>query len=241
MVLIPERGDPTLKAIDQILEEKSNAEPKRRYIGASSIGDCARKLWYRYHTDHKETYTASTLRIFNDGHRVEDMMAAHLRMVPGITLWTHNEAGKQFGFSDGPFGGNYDGIITGLLQAPETPHLWECKSTNEEKFKQFKQLVAADEKTALSKWNKVYYAQAVVYMHKAELTRHYLTVCTPGMRDYASCRTEANPDMAEGLIAKAKRIANMKEPPERIGGPDWYECKWCSFYDICQTNNGDAK
>lgn len=233
MVLIPERGDPTLAAIDRILEEETNNQPKRNYIGASAIGDCARKLWYRYHTDMREVFDADTIRRFNDGHRVEDVMAAHLRKVPGIKLYTHDEKGKQFGFTDGPFAGNYDGVITGLLQAPATPHLWECKATAEDKFTAFKKLVNDDEKTALQKWNKIYYAQAVIYMHKAELTRHYLTVCTPGMRNYASCRTEANPEMAEGLIAKAKRIAATEIPPERIGGPDWYECKWCTFYGEC--------
>jgi len=236
MVTIPERGDPTLQAIDRILEERTNNEAPRTYIGASSIGDCARKIWYRYHKGMKETFDADTIRRFNDGHRTEDIMAAHLRMVPGIKLHTHDSDGRQFGFTDGPFAGNYDGVIEGLIQAPTTPHLWECKAVNEESFNKFKKAVAEDEKGALAKWNRIYYAQAIVYMHKAELKRHYLTVCTPGMRNYASCRTEANPEMAEGLIAKAKRIATQTTPPERIGGPDWYECKWCSFYGVCHGN-----
>ena len=234
MVLVPERGDPTLLAIDAIIEAETNNQPKRNYIGASSIGDCARKIWYRYHTDMRETFDASTIRLFNSGHRCEDVMAAHLRKLPFIKLHTHDSTGRQFGFVDGPFAGNYDGVIEGLLQAPTTPHLWENKETGEDKFNALRKLIGEDEKTALSKWNKVYFAQAIVYMHKAELKRHYMTVCTPGMRNYLSCRTEANPEMAEGLIAKAKRIASMKEPPERIGGKDWYECKWCSFYDVCQ-------
>lgn len=234
MVAIPQRQDPTLLAIDAILEKETNNQPKRTYIGASSIGDCARKIWYRFHTDMKEEFTADTIRLFNSGHRCEDIMAAHLRKLPFIKLYTHDEKGKQFGFTDGPFAGNFDGVIEGLLQAPSTPHLWENKETNEESFAKFKKLVAEDEKTALSKWNKVYYAQAVVYMEKAELSRHYMTVCTPGMRNYASCRTEANPEMAQGLIAKAKRIASQTTPPEKIGGKDWYECKWCAFYNHCQ-------
>jgi len=53
------------------------------------------------------------------------------------------------------------------------------------------------------------------------------------MRNYTSCRTEANPVYATALIEKAKRIAVSKTPPERIGGPDWYACKWCGFYEIC--------
>lgn len=237
MVEIPERADPTLAAIDRILEDETNGQPKRRYIGASSIGDpCARKLWYRHHTDLPETFDAETIRKFNDGHRCEDVMADLLRRVPGVRLWTHDEEnGGQYGFEDGPFSGHYDGIILGLLQAPKTPHVWEHKATDVKKFEALKKLKAIDEKTALREWNAIYYAQAVVYMHKAELTRHYLTVSTPGLRDYMSVRTEENPATAEALIMKAKRIAMAKTPPERIGGPDYWRCKWCSFYGECHA------
>lgn len=240
MALIPERGDPTLAAIDQILIAKNEAEPKRNYLGASSIGDpCSRKLWYRLHTDYKESFDAPTLRRFNDGHRTEDVMAEHLRLVPGIELYTYKDNGRQYGFKDdtlGPktFSGHYDGIIRGLIQAPKTWHIWEHKAVNEKKFEKAKQLRNDDEKSALSKWDKVYYAQAVINMYKEGLNRHYMTISTPGMRDYTSFRTEEDPVFAEALINKARRIINAKEPPERIGGPDWYECKWCSFYDICQ-------
>lgn len=241
MALIPERGDPTLAAIDKILEDDTNSQPKRRYIGASSIGDpCARKLWYRYHTELPETFDASTIRNFNDGHVCEERMAALLRRVPGITLWTHKEDGRQWGFEDGPFRGHYDGVILGLLQAPKTPAVWEHKSANEKKYAELAKLKSLDEKTALREWNGVYYSQAVINMHKAGLTRHYMTVSTPGLRDYMSVRTEENPAMAEALILKAKRIASAKEPPERIGGPDYWLCKWCSFYGECHGGNGNA-
>lgn len=237
MVLIPERGDPTLAAIDRKLEEITNSQPKRRYIGASSIGDtCARKLWYRFHTDHKEVFSADTIRKFNDGHRTEDVMASHLRLVDGVELYTHKEDGYQYGFRDGPFRGHYDGVIRGILQAPKTWHIWEHKAVNEDKFAKFKNLAIENEKTALEKWDKVYYAQAVINMYKEGLERHYLTVSTPGLRDYWSCRTEENPTFAIALTAKAHRIAAMKEPPERVGGPDWWECKWCSFYRVCHGN-----
>lgn len=234
MVTIPERGDPTLAAIDAILEEQTNGQAKRQYIGASSIGDpCSRKLWLRYHTDIRETFDADTIRKFNDGHRCEDVMAEHLRMVPGIELWTYMPSGEQYGFKDGPFAGHYDGVILGLIQAPKTPHVWEHKSTAEKKYKELLKLKHEDEKTALERWNPVYYAQAVINMHKAECSRHYMTVSTPGLREYMSVRTEENPAMAEALIMKAKRIAEMREPPERIGGPDYYMCKWCAFYGEC--------
>lgn len=232
-------GDQTLREIDKILVEKNRAEPRRKYLGSSSIGDsCSRKLWYRLHTDHREEFDAATLRRFNDGHRSEDVMADHLRMVPGVELWTQAPGGYQFGFEDTslgplPLSGHYDGIIYGILEAPKTYHIWEHKSVNEKKFAELKKMKEINEKTALQTWDKVYYAQAIQYMDYEELDRHYLTVSTPGMRDYTSVRTDANPEFAEGLKAKAKRIINATEPPERIGGPDWFECRWCSFHSVC--------
>jgi len=240
MALLPQRGDATLLAIDDILVARNNAEPVRNYLGASSIGDsCERKLWYRLHTDHKEVFDAPTLRRFNDGHRSEDVMAELLRAVPGVTLWTHKSETEQYGFKDntlGPkiFSGHYDGIILGILEAPQTYHIWEHKAVNEKKFAELKKLKEIDEKSALQKWDKVYHAQGIIYMDYEGLTRHYLTVSTPGLRDYTSVRTNADPAYAGALKNKAKRIINATIEPERIGGKDYYECKWCPFYGVCQ-------
>lgn len=245
MALIPPRGDATLMAIDKILEDELAAEPKRNYLGASSLGDsCERKLWYRLHTSMRETFPASTIRKFNDGHRCEAEMAALLRKVPGVRLWTHIDADNQYGFEDHtlgpkPLSGHYDGVIIGILEAPKTFHIWEHKATNEKKYLELKKLKAINEKAALRAWNPVYYAQAVINMHYENLTRHYMTVSTPGLREYLSIRTEDDPVYAEALKIKARRIINSKELPERIGGKDYYECKWCGFYDAC--HNGDKQ
>ncbi len=239
MVFIPPQGDATLLEIDKVLEAIAAKEPVRNYLGASSIGDsCERKLWYRLHTNHKEKFDAATLRRFNDGHRSEDVMAGLLRSVSGIELYTHKTPDEQYGFEDntlGPkiFSGHYDGIIHGILEAPKTYHIWENKTVNEKKFNELKKLKEIDEKSALQKWDKVYYAQAIIYMDYEGLPRHYMTVTTPGVRDYVSVRTNADPAYAGALKLKAKRIINATTEPERIGGSDYYECKWCAFYDIC--------
>jgi hypothetical protein len=165
------------------------------------------------------------------------LIAERLRLVPGIELWAHQPDGSQYGFEDlgGRFRGHIDGVIRGLLQAPKTPHVWENKSVNDKKFKLFQKAVAEKgEKNALKAWDPIYYAQAVIYMHYFDLTRHYLTVTTPGGRDITSCRTEANPPYAEALREKARRILNATEPPARVSdNPSWYECKYCAFWETC--------
>ena len=218
MVTIPPRRDPILDAIDRILEAETNGEPKRDYIGASSIGEsCSRKLWYRYHTDIKETFDADTIRKFNDGHRCEEIMAALLRKVEGIELHTHKPDGTQYGFADGPFRGNYDGVIRGIRQSDKW-HIWEHKSVAEKSFEELRKLKASDEKSALKRWKPIYYAQAVVYMHYEGLGRHYMTVSTPGLRDYMSVRTEDDPAYAEALKMKAHRLLRRNRLSALVGG-----------------------
>lgn len=240
MALIPDSIDPTLAAIDRAIEERAAGQPRRTYLGASAIGDeCERKLWYSIRPDvPRKPLDAASLKRFEDGHHGEAVMASRLRMVPGVELWTADEhTGGQIGGTlfDGRFGWHVDGVIRGLLQSPETPHVWEHKQVGQKKFDEFGKLKRErGDKQTLAAWDGVYYAQAVLYMELLDLTRHYLTVCTPGGRDAASCRTEANPTMAKALLAKAERILSANEPPSRLSErPEFFKCRWCDFREAC--------
>jgi hypothetical protein len=98
--------------------------------GASAIGHpCDRKLWYGFRWASRRSIDTAIA----DGHRGEKTMAERLRLVPGIQLWTVDpESGGQISVVDhsGHFCGNLDGIILGLLQAPEI-WLWEHKVVND--------------------------------------------------------------------------------------------------------------
>ncbi len=181
----PSAFDPTLAAADQALEDAENSKPSRDYLGMSAIGaSCERMLFYSFRWAQRVRFNAETLKRFADGHSGEDVQAARLRMVPGLTLITVDpETGRQIGFVDdtGHFKGHADGAVLGLLQAPKTWHIWEHKVS--EKFKALEKLKAEHgEKAALEKWNPTYYAQAVLYMHYSGISRHYLTCSTPGGR-----------------------------------------------------------
>ena len=241
MVALPSLSipDPTLAAADAELEARAKAEKPRDYLGMSAIGrPCGRQIWYDFHQPIRENFKADTLKRFDDGHRSEDIMAFRLRMVSGVQLWTVDpETGQQFSLSDfdGKFKGHMDGVILGLLQAPKTPHVWEGKSVNEEKFAKFKKLKATlGEKATLTKWDEVYFAQAQSYMGYADLTRHYLTVCTPGVRDWDSCRTEFDVEAFIKIKDKARRIIEARAPLAKISNdPNWYMCKWCRYHERC--------
>lgn len=68
-----------------------------------------------------------------------------------------------------------------------------------------------------------------------KLTRSIHIVATPGGRDLISVRTEYDKNFAEAMLAKAKRIIDAKEPPERIGGKDFWKCKMCFISDKCHA------
>lgn len=238
MVAVPPPRDATLDAIDEKIVAANDVTP-RGYYGASQAGDdCERRQWYRLHWALPEYHSAATLRRFADGFAGEDLMASRLRLVEDIDLRTHRN-GEQFEVSAiaGHLKGHLDGCIKGVHAAPKTWHVWEHKQvqqTGSHGFNRLKKLITEDEKEALEQWNSNYFAQAQLYMGLANLKRHYLTVSTPGGRDYISCRTDYQPKAFKAIIEKAERVISDRELPVRISAdPEYFQCGWCGFKETC--------
>jgi ribosomal protein S27E len=234
-------NDLTLRKMGDALIE-NQGERKRNYLGMSEIGDpCWRMLWYRFRNVLTEPLRLNSILAIEDGFTQERITANRLQFVKGIQLdVTDPETGEQFEFKDlgGHFCGHCDGKISGILESPKTLHIWEHKSVNEKKFKKLKDLIVAEgEKQALAIWDETYYSQAVIYMAMAGVKRHYLTVSTPGGRDYTSCRTEENPKHAISLRAKAETIITSEKPLQRLSeNRTFYMCSWCRMKEICFDN-----
>lgn len=231
-------NDLTLRAVaDKIIEQQNGR--KRNYLGMSEIGnECWRMLWYRFRNVLEEHLKLQSILAIEDGYKQEDIMAERLRLIKEITLHTVDpETGNQFAFSllGGHFRGHCDGKIFGIFEAPATPHIWENKAVNEKKFNELKKLILeVGEKQALYEWDIVYYIQAVIYMHSANLSRHYMTVQSPGGRDFTSCRTEANTKDALSTIAKAETIITADKPLARLSeNRSFFKCNWCLMKEIC--------
>lgn len=237
----PAVTDPTLDAINAAIENINNLEKPRPYLGMSSVGmDCEALLWrqFRWCAPAGGGFNAKSLTAFEDGHRTEDLMAARLRMVPGVKLYTIDpSSGKQFGFSDlgGHFRGHIDGAIQGILQDPQAWHIWENKASEKGPAELAKAKDKLGEKAALKEWHPVYHAQAILYMHYGEMSRHYLTCTSPGGRlPITSVRTNADDAEAARLKAKAERIIFSQEPLSKISeDPSFWKCKGCSMATQC--------
>lgn len=239
MVALPDFVCPTLVAADKALEAAQERR-KRGHLGMSQIGkECERALWYDFRWAMKPDFDAATLKRFEDGHRTEDLVISRLKATPGIELHDRDESGEQFRFDDfgGHFSGSCDGAILGLLQAPKTWHVYEGKCS--EKWQDLdKARKKVGEKSALLEWNAIYYAQAVLYMHYSGMDRHYLVCSSPGGRRETAVRTNADPVHAEVLRQKAERIIFTDRAPPQIGGPDFWQCRFCDFAAVCHEQAG---
>ena len=127
-------------AIDAALLARHRAQPPRRYVSTSGLGrECLRQIQYDYLAvpkDDGREFEPSTLRIFEAGHRGEDVVAAWLR-VAGFDLRTHRGDGRQFGFSalDGRFRGHIDGCLVAGPASMAYPALWEHKTLGARSWK----------------------------------------------------------------------------------------------------------
>lgn len=239
MAALPHLPDPTVMAANQAMQENAQGRAPRSYLGMSQIGgDCERKLWYSYHDPLPEFMPASALMRIEDGHACERILADRLRLVPGVVLRTEDaDTGEQFEVSDldGQFAGHLDGLIIGLVSDPHVWHVWEAKAVNEEKYGKFCKLRREHgESGTLQKWDATYYAQAQAYMGYTKIYRHYLTVCSPGAREWEAVCTEFDPSVFETIRNRAERIINAHVPVAKVSNdPSWYVCKWCHYKERC--------
>lgn len=231
--------DPTLEASDRALETVERARPRRTYLGMSALGDeCSRKLWFDYHDPLPQLHDAATFKRFLDGHVSEDVLVNRIRLVSGLSLLSIDpDTGRQWALEDfeGRLRGHMDGVVIGLLQAPQTWHIFEAKCSGEKIYAKLAKMKAEKgEKQALRAWNVTYWVQAQLYMGYAKLTRHWLVCCTPGARDWIGVRTEFDPVEFEALRDKARRILDARAPLAKLSNdPSWYACKWCHYHTRC--------
>ena len=221
---------PTIDTIERAVEA-SDPRDFDLVIRASSIGKpCERSLWYRFRwATPPEQHDGRILRLFGTGHVEEHRMITWLRMAGVEVLDVDPGSGEQWEVValDGHFKGHLDGKASGILEAPKTLHLLECKTHN---AKSFAQLVKVG--VAVSKPDHV--AQMQVYMHLSGLTRAFYLAKNKDTDELYAERVEYDAAHALAILAKAERIRDAHQPPARINdNPDSFDCKFCHQHDFC--------
>ncbi|WP_319825838.1 hypothetical protein [Thalassovita sp.] len=153
--------------IDTALRLRNGAERPRSYVSSSGLGRaCLRQIQYDFLAvakDAGQEFAPKTLRIFEAGHRGEDMVAGWLRLA-GFDLRTERADGRQFGFSSlgGRFKGHIDGCLVSGPVAMDYPALWETKALGASSWKD-----TVKRGVAVSK--PVYAAQIALYQAYLDL------------------------------------------------------------------------
>jgi hypothetical protein len=229
-------------AIDAALTARHRAQPPRRYVSTSGLGrECLRQIQYDFLAvpkDEGRDFEPGTLRIFEAGHRGEDVVAAWLRSA-GFDLRAHRTDGRQFGFSvlDGRFKGHIDGCLVGGPAPIAYPALWENKALGAASWKD-----VVKHGVVLSK--QVYAAQMALYQAYLDLTNPALF--TALNRDTWELYCELvpfDPALAQRMSDRAVQVVRASDAEELLpraaadrtsvvcrggkAGGDWHApCPW---------------
>lgn len=230
--------------IDAAMQAKNAAEPARKYLGASRVGDdCLRKLAYEFHGTPKDAgreFKGRTLRIFERGHTGEDNMAARLRLA-GFTLVTHKADGGQIGFKTGwsderqchTFSGHIDGVVTAspYESGVAVPALWENKVLGEKSFSDLS-------KKGVRASKPVYFAQMQLYMAYLDLSENpgLFTAENANTGEIYAERVAFDAAAAQHASDKGVQVVTSSDPADlpRIAKTSTdFRCKMCDFPGRC--------
>jgi len=247
MAAIPQSVvDPVADAIFAHYKAKYGIESQRPYLGASAIGkSCLRQHWYSFRWSKPAEFSGRLYRVFQSGHLQEPRVYNDLQAI-GCTVYDMDPAtGKQWTFVEpsggGHFQGNADGIVTGLPQAPKSPHILEIKTASDKMYKEM-------QKFGVKKAKPEHYAQMQMYMKwsidqfKEDGCRKAIyIVVNKDNDDIYTERLEFDKDEAQAIIDKALAVIGATEPPVGISNdPSWYECKFCDYHSICHGTDVPA-
>lgn len=243
-----EEAGPTLAdRLDAVLEPALAAErdaaPRRDYLGASRIGEpCLRRLCFEYAgtpVDSGAWFDGRILRVFEAGHRFEDMTIRWLRLA-GFDLRNQKRDGSQFGFSaaDGRFRGHIDGVIvSGPDLGVPYPILFEHKALASSSWQD-------TVKRGVMASKPVYWAQVQVYMAYLGVERTLFVALNrdtmrlyPELIPFDAAAAQALSDRAVAVI----RSVEARELLPRIADdPDHYLCRLCPYRVRCHRLEGGA-
>lgn len=223
--------------VDQALQRERDATPPREYLGASRLGaSCERQLQYEYAqapVDHGKGFSGRLLRIFERGHRTEDMVIRWLRLA-GFELKTGDASGRQFGFSvaGGRLRGHVDGVLVGGPEGFAFPALWETKCLGSKSWREL-------EKKRLAAAKPIYAAQIALYQTYLELHQQpalFTAVNADTMEIYVEL-VPFDAGLAQRMSDRAARVISATEAgellPRSFSESTHFECKVCAWANRC--------
>lgn len=227
--------------IDAGLQRRAAAETRRTYLGGSRLGvECLRALQFEFTgtpVDPGREFSAQLLRIFERGHRMEDMAVGWLRAA-GLDIRTERADGRQFGFktAGGRIAGHIDGVIVGMADGSPcpiaTPALWENKALNKKSWQD-------TVKKGVTVSKPVYAGQIATYQAYMDLTDApavFTAINADTMELYVEL-VPYDPALAQRMTDRGVQVLRATDAEELLPrnalSRDHFGCRFCGWQDRC--------
>lgn len=225
--------------LDARLHYKQSLQPKRHYVGASSVGgDCERAIQFEYAGAPRErSFKAETLRKFDFGHLTEEW--ARFEFIDAGFKLTQRDPRTliAYGFSqlDGRFKGHPDGVFRDgpAVAGMGYPCLWEHKGVGAKSYREI-------DREGLKKAKPAYYAQVQIYMAYLDLAENdaVFTVTNLDSGEQMHLAIPFDGEVAQAMTDRAVRIVTATDAGELLPRPFakayHFVCRTrCDFAERC--------
>lgn len=227
---------------------------ERTHLGASIIGeDCAAKVWFGFRWAKHGRHSGQQHRLFQTGKLYESRFV-EWHVAAGFEMFPFSENGEQWRITacEGHFGGSLDsgGIyrgvnmdmlirITGKEKAEalafalepirDRQVIVEFKTHNEKNYRKL-------EKNGVRLAFPKHFTQFSTYGTFYELTTSIYVGYNKNTDEYWPEVHNNDTALAEDMVRKAWEIITAQSRPPRIAEDQtYYECKFCSFAEICHN------
>lgn len=222
----------TIEAIQRAYEARANFGDSLGVAMSQVNNECSRAIWYDLHwASPPEAITAAKQRIFDTGKIEEERLLDDLERAGVDITRLDPTTGKQFRveLAAGWLRGKLDGVGVGFLEAPKTEHVIECKSHNDNSFKELKK--------GLELGKPDHYAQCQAYMRAMGLDRCFYIAVNKNDDHFYTERIKYDATYAAKLELKIERIVQAeKAPPKLHEDPSAraaFKCQWCKSRPQC--------
>ena len=209
---------------------ESKPDATRYHLGASLIGHhCERWIWLSFRWVVVEKIPGRIRRLFERGHREEQVMRAELEAIGCKFDRPAHEPQARVNLG-GHVSGSLDGIIeSGLPGAEKTRHVVEFKTHNDRSFKDLT-------RNAVRASKPQHWVQMQVYMHGTGAERALYYAVNKNDDEIYPERVRYDGEAAIYYIERGKRLSVADELPQPISDrPGWYQCKMCPAWALCHT------
>lgn len=227
---IPEPLAHTAAAMDDAICAAARSSDSNGVNMSQATNACDRSIWYFFRwAAPPEQPRGPRQRRFRTGLQYERWLLDDLRAAGAEVQEIDETTGKQVAvqLADGHLRGKVDGIATGIVEAPKTVHVVECKSM---KAADFRGVV----KHGVQKHKPDHWMQMQLYMHGLGLTRALYICANKDTDEIHTERVEIDIAAAIATEARIERIVAAAAPPHRASDdPASFTCRFCTANEIC--------